>query len=145
MRQKLAVAISISLLIALVPSISVSNAVTKCTESVTKAVRVKTPITIYSPELNVYINKTYKNKVRGIADTSRKVSGIWWTKGWHECYFTDKNVASGYKGFLPNNSVVGYQTAINLVNETISGGNTILISYYKKNGKWVIAASGSGP
>jgi hypothetical protein len=129
-----------------VPTSSINAAtLVKCPTSVTTAVRVKTPITKQNAELIKYIDKKYKRTIREVLPTSRKLTGEWWVNGPHECYFTDKTVASGYEGFLQSAKDIGYQTAINLTKETLSGGYTVLVSYYKKNSQWVIVRSGSGP
>lgn len=145
MKRKLVLPILMSFLITSIPNIALANTAPKCPNSVTKAIRVKTPITKSNNEVNNYISKTLNNSIKSISPTSRKVTGKWWTNGFHQCFFPDSKTISGYEGFTSAPTEVGYQTAIELNKEHFSGGTTILISYYKKNGKWVIVRYGSGP
>ena len=123
-----------------------ANAATlsKCPDSILKPKIVATPSAATSA-LNSYVSKKLKNSIVSINPKSTFRSGGWWSAGWHKCYFDNKSIESGYTGFLPKGVSIGYVTSVQLRKEVLSGGTTVFIRYYKQNGIWKVADSGSSP
>ena len=123
-----------------------ANAATlsKCPDSILKPKIVATPSAATSA-LNSYVYKKLKNSIVSISPKSTLRSGSWWTAGWHKCYFDDKSIESGYTGFLPKRVESGYVTAVQLRKKLLSGGNTLFIRYFKQDGIWKVADSGTSP
>ena len=120
------------------------QALAKCPATVLKATKVATPMESQAT-LEKYVSSKLNNKIKSIQQSSIYREGSWWSAGFHYCYFEDKNVKSGFSGFLPTGVKSGYVTAVTLSKEMISGGNTLFIRYYKQNGKWKVYDSGTSP
>ena len=117
---------------------------TKCPKEILEPKKIETPSDA-APELKKYVTSKFKNSIVSIESKSTLRSGIWWSAGAHKCYFDDKSIESGYTGFLPKGVENGYVTAVQLRKQLLSGGTTLFIRYYKQNGSWRIADSGTGP